>query len=251
MKEFLESPEIFKVRFDNMVLEQASQKAQEMLQSDSWHYIAGTNANLLRMARRNQRYRDAINRADLSLADGYGVICASRILGTPLLERVACIDLLDLLLPQLQGVRVFLLGGEPGRAQKAAERLQQQYPGLVLCGFCHGYQDADEMAKAAARCRPDLLLVCLGSPKQELWMAEYGPKTGARLACGCGGWIDICAGKLKRAPESWRRRNLEWAFRLLQEPWRIGRVFLSLSLPFLAFWEAAGKKLAGLWAKEE
>lgn len=251
MKEFLESPVIFKVRFDNMVLEEANQKAQEMLQSDSWHYIAGTNANLLRMARRNQRYRDAINHADLSLADGYGVICVSRILGTPLVERVACIDLLDLLLPQLQGVRVFLLGGEPGRAQKAAARLQQQYPGLILCGFCHGYLDSDEMAKAVSRCRPDLLLVCLGSPKQELWMAEYGPKTGARLACGCGGWIDICAGELKRAPESWRRRNLEWAFRFLQEPWRIGRVFLSLSLPLLAFWEAAGKRLAYLWAKEE
>ena len=94
------------------------------------------------------------------------------------------------------------------------------------------------MAREISRHRPDLLLVCLGSPKQEFWMKNYGRLTGAKLAFGCGGWIDIAAGCLKRAPESWRKHDLEWAWRFLQEPWRFGRVCCSLTLPLLAAGEA-------------
>ena len=252
MKEYLERPEIFNVRFDNVTLKEAVKRAEDMLRDDSWHYIVGTNANLLRIARHEKKYRDVIDRADLSLADGYGVICASHILGVPLAERVPCMDLLNALLPRLFGIRIFILGGRPGIAEKAGARLKEQYPGLIVCGSHHGFfQDPEAMAKKIAQCGPELLLVCLGSPKQEFWMAEYGPATGARLACGCGGWIDVCAGDLKRAPESWRSHNLEWAFRFLQEPWRIGRVYLSLSLPILALWEAAGRVLKKIMAKGE
>ncbi len=242
--------EIFNVRFDNITLEEAVDRAEDMVRSTSWHYVAGTNANLLRIARRDERYREVINQADLSLADGYGVICASRILGTPLTERIPCMDLLNLLLTKLEGIRVYLLGGRPGIAEKAGERLREQYPGLILCGLHHGFfEDSEAMAEEIARCAPELLLVCLGSPKQELWMAEHGAATGARLACGCGGWIDVCAGELRRAPESWRKRNLEWVYRFLQEPWRFGRVCLSLILPLLALMEAARRTLSGRMSK--
>ncbi len=243
--------EIFDVRFDNITLEEAVNRAEDMVRSASWHYIAGTNANLLRMARRDKCYREAINLADLSLADGYGVICASRILGTPLAERIACIDFLEMLLPELLGIRVYLLGGKPGTAEKAKQHLREQYPELLICGVHHGFfEDPRVMAEEIAKSAPELLLVCLGSPKQELWMAEYGATTGARLACGCGGWIDVCAGDLKRAPIGWRKRNLEWAYRFLQEPWRFGRVCMSLTLPFLALAEA-GRKVLHRIAKGE
>ncbi len=235
---------IFNVRFDNLTLREAVNRAKIMLGMSSWHYIAGTNANLLRMARRDKRYCEAINQADLSLADGYGVICASRILGTPLAERIACMDFLDMLLPELHGTRVYLLGGRPGTTEKAGRHLQEQYPELLLCGVHHGFfEDPKAMAEEIAQSAPELLLVCLGSPKQELWMAQYGAYTGAKLACGCGGWIDVCAGDLKRAPIGWRKRNLEWAYRFLQEPWRLGRVCMSLTLPFLVLAEAGRKAL--------
>ncbi len=241
---------LFDVQFDNITLEEAVGRARAMLCSSSWHYIAGTNANLLRMARRDERYREAINRADLSLADGYGVVCASRILGAPLVERIPCMDFLDVLLPELAGTRVYILGGKPGTAEKAGRCLRERYPDLQLCGFQHGFfQDPEAAAEEIARCAPELLLVCLGSPKQELWMAEFGETTGARLACGCGGWIDVCAGDLKRAPESWRKHNLEWAFRFLQEPWRFGRVCMSMELPLLALWETMKKAFGNRKAK--
>lgn len=240
----MERPELFGVRFDNITLETAARKAADMIHSDSYHYIAGTNANLLRMARRDAAYRRAINRADLSVPDGCGVIAASRILGKPLTERVPCIDLLDALLTRLQGTRVYILGGKPGAAKQAGENLCARYPQLVLCGTHHGYfDDAEAMAEKIAKARPDLLLVCLGSPKQELWMTKFGQLTGAKLACGCGGWIDIAAGRLKRAPEAWRRLNLEWCWRFLHEPWRFGRVCCSLVLPLMAVWEAMRESL--------
>lgn len=250
MEEYLERPEILNVRFDNITLKEAAERTKEMVQSGSWHYIAGTNANLLWKARRDERYREVISQADLSLADGYGVICASRILGTPLVERVPCMGLLDILLPELHAARVYILGGKPGTVEKAGRRFQEQYPELILCGLHHGFfQDPEKMAEEIARCAPDLLLVCLGSPKQEFWIAEYGASTGASLAFGCGGWIDVCAGDLKRAPESWQRWNMEWAYRLLQEPWRFGRVCTSLLLPLAALWEAIKRVRVKVTAK--
>ena len=240
-------PEIFGVRFDDITLEMAAEKAADMIHGSFYHYIVGTNANLLRMARKDAVYREAVNQADLSLADGCGVICASHILKTPLRERVPCIDLLDALLPGLCGVRVYILGGKSGTAYRAAANLRKRYPGLVFCGTHHGYFDnAKAMAEKIALCRPDLLLVCLGSPKQELWMKNYGRLTGAKLACGCGGWIDIAAGSLMRAPKSWQKYNLEWVWRFLQEPWRFGRVCCSLVLPLLAVKEAVKNSWSGI-----
>ena len=232
-------PEIFGVMFDNITLEAAAEKAADMVHGSFYHYIVGTNANLLRMARKDAAYRGAVNQADLSLADGCGVLYASRILKTSLTERVPCMDLLEALLSKLHGVRVYILGGKSGTAEQAGENLRVRYPQLELCGTHHGYfEDAKAMAEEIAKSQPDLLLVCLGSPKQELWMKNYGRLTGAKLAFGCGGWIDIAAGRLKRAPESWRKHDLEWVWRFLQEPWRFGRVCRSLTLPLLAVKEA-------------
>ncbi len=239
-------PDIFGVQFDDVSLEEAAARAADMLSRGPYHYCAGTNANLLRMARRDAVYRDAVNGADLSLADGCGVIYAARILKAPLSRRVTCIDLLEALLARLDGSRVYILGGKPGTAERAGRSLQTRYPGLTVCGTHHGYfGDPEGMALQIAQASPDLLLVCLGSPRQELWMSQYGRLTGANLACGCGGWIDIAAGDLKRAPVSWQRLDLEWAWRFLQEPWRIVRVCQSLVLPLLALQEAVGQKACG------
>lgn len=230
--------EVFGVRFDNVSVEEAAARAEGMIRHGPYHYCVGTNADLLRMARRDANYREAINNADLSLADGIGVICAARILKVSLEWRVACIDLLDSLLPRLDEARVYILGGKPGTADQAKENLLAQYPYLSFCGTHHGYfQDPEKMALEISASSPALLLVCLGSPKQEFFMSRYGHLTGANLACGCGGWIDIAAGKLKRAPLSWRKSNLEWTWRFFQEPWRIGRVCRSLAVPLLAYGE--------------
>lgn len=238
--------EILDVSFNDVSVQEAVSRSLAMLQTDVYHYCVGTNANQFRIAQKDTGYLEAIDQADLSLADGCGVLAAARILGRDLCERVACIDLLNALFPVIHYARVYILGGKTGVAACAGKKLEKQYPNLVVCGTHHGFfQDDEAMAREIAKKQPDLLLVCLGSPKQELWMSRYGSRTGAKLAIGCGGWIDIAAGDLERAPLWWREHNLEWAWRLIQEPWRIGRVCRSLTVPVVAIGERVRRAFHG------
>ena len=115
-------------------------------------------------------------------------------------------------------------------------------PNIVLCGTHDGYfKDSDPVAREVAQAQPDLLFVCLGAPKQEKWISRFGLITGAKLAIGLGGALDVFAGNVERAPEKWQKAGLEWAYRLKKEPKRIGRM---AKLP-LVLVKAAGRRVAG------
>ena len=122
-------------------------------------------------------------------------------------------------------LRLFLLGAKPGVAEQAGENLKKRYPDLLLCGTHDGYFQTDgpvvDQIRAA---RADVVFVCLGAPKQERWMAQYGPETGAHLMVGLGGVLDVYAGHVKRAPEIWQKLGMEWCYRLLHQPSRLGRM---------------------------
>ena len=140
------------------------------------------------------------------------------------------------------GKRLFLLGAKPGVAELAAANLKDAHPGLIVCGTHDGYFREDgpvvEEIRAAAA---DVVFVCLGAPKQELWMVEHGPATGAHLMVGLGGSLDVFAGVVERAPEGFQKLGLEWLYRLVKEPKRIGRM---AKLP-LVLVPAAGARLRG------
>ena len=139
-----------------------------------------------------------------------------------------------------RGGRLYLLGAKPGVAEEAGRRILERYPSITLCGAQDGYfKDEEAVLLKVAAARPDLLFVCLGAPKQEKWMARWGKHTGARLAIGLGGALDVFAGKVERAPESWQKLGLEWAYRLKKEPQRAGRM---AKLP-LVLVKAAGRRL--------
>ena len=121
--------------------------------------------------------------------------------------------------------RSYLLGAKPGVAEKAADRLRGQYPGLRIAGTHDGYFREDgPVVGAIAASGAEVVFVCLGAPKQELWMAKNAAATGAHLLCGLGGSLDIFAGEVERAPEFWSKHGLEWFYRLCKEPRRIGRM---------------------------
>ena len=177
-------------------------------------------------SREDAAYAAAVNGADLVLADGVGDLCAARILGTPLPERVAGSDLTPRLLYRLaeRGGSVFLYGARPGVAQRAGEALQSAYPGLRIAGEENGYiSDETALFAALEREQPDLLLLGLGAPRQELWMAKNRQRTNA-VMIGVGGLLDVFAGDIPRAPEAWQKLGLEWLYRLLREPKRIKRM---------------------------
>ena len=174
-----------------------------------------------------------MNRADLVLPDGAGVIRSAKILGTPLKEKVAGIEfaagVMDILAQD--GAGLYLLGGKPGIAQMAAENLQKKYPGLRIVGYSDGYFKSDDMAvEKVNESGAEVLFVCLGAPKQEKFMERNQDRLHVKFMAGLGGSLDNFAGIVKRAPQWMIRLDLEWLYRLIKEPWRFKRM---LRLPKL------------------
>ena len=232
------------INFDNLTLEQAAEKGAEMLREDKFHYVVTPNPEFILSAEKDAAFRSILNDADLVIPDGIGVIYSAKILGTPLPERVPGIEFAAKMLEQLNemGGRLFLLGAKPGVADRAGENIVAQYPNIVLCGTQDGYfKDEEDVILKVAAARPDLMFVCLGAPKQEKWMARWGQHSGAKLAIGLGGVLDVYAGNVERAPESWQKLGLEWAYRLKKEPQRFGRM---ARLP-LVLVKSAGVRVKG------
>ncbi len=236
--------EVLGVAFDDVTLEQAAELGGKMLQEDRFHYVVTPNPEFILAAEKDESFRTVLNAADLVIPDGIGVIYSAKILGTPLSERVPGIEFSAKMLEKLNemGGRLFLLGAKPGVAEKAGENICARYPNIVLCGTQDGYfRDEEDVILKVAAARPDLMFVCLGAPKQEKWMARWGQHSGAKLAIGLGGALDVYAGNVERAPESWQKLGMEWAYRLKKEPKRITRM---AKLP-LVLVKSAGQRVKG------
>ena len=219
--------EIMGVGFDDLTLDEAAKAAAGMIEAGGFHYVVTPNPELVDRARREEPFRQALNGADLVLPDGIGVVYAARLLGRRLKGRCPGIDFAGKLMEHMArtGLRLYLLGAKPGVAEAAAARLEIRYPGLTICGTHDGYfQEDAPVVEEIRRAGADVVFVCLGAPKQEYWMVKNGPATGARLMAGLGGSLDVFAGVVERAPESWQRLGLEWLYRLTKEPKRIGRM---------------------------
>ena len=232
------------VEFDALTAQQALQHGTMLLDSEGFHYVVTPNPEFILAAEKDDAFRQVLNAADLVLPDGIGVIYSAKLLGTPLKGRVPGIEFADGMLAELnrRGGRLFLLGAKPGVAEQAGANICAKYPNLVLCGTHDGYfKDDAPVVEQIRQAQPDLLFVCLGAPRQEKWMAQFGPATGAKLAAGLGGSLDVFAGVVERAPEAWQKLNMEWAYRLVKEPKRIGRM---AKLP-LVLVKAAKARLSG------
>ncbi len=235
---------ILGIPFDNLTLAEAAQIGDGFLAGDGFHYAVTPNPEFILTAEQDEAFRDVICHADLVLADGIGVIHSARLLGTPLKGRVTGVDFAGEMLAKLnqRGGRLFLLGAKPGVAETAGENIARQFPNLTVCGTHDGYFQEDEpVVQAIQQAKPDLLFVCLGAPKQEKWMAAHGPKTGAKLAVGLGGVLDVYAGTVQRAPKVYQKLGLEWAYRLCKQPQRFSRM---AKLP-LVLVKAAKVRLTG------
>lgn len=196
-------------------------------------HVVTFGAEMAVRACHDANYRDAVNAADLVVADTVGIVWASRMLGTPLRERVAGIELVERVCEIANG-SVYFLGGAEGVAATAAAALGSRHPRLGIAGSRHGYFANGESPGIVDEIRTSgasLLLVALGFPRQEFWIRENLKALGGVTCIGVGGAFDVWAGKSKRAPESWRRAGLEWLYRLVTEPRRLGR---QLALPEFA-----------------
>jgi len=215
------------VGFDNVTMAEAVDRGMELLRQEGAHYVVTPNPEIVEVCRENPEAMEAVNGADLVLADGIGVIKGAAMLGTPLRERCPGIEFAAGLMEKMagEGLSLFLLGAKPGVAEQAAEKLAEQYPGLKIAGTHDGYFKEDGPVVETIRSSgADCVFVCLGAPKQEYWMRKNGRATGAKLLCGLGGSLDVFAGTVERAPKFFRDHGLEWFYRLCKEPKRIGRM---------------------------
>lgn len=236
--------DVLGVAFDNVTMDEAVDWALAMLEEDGPHLVVTPNPEIVQRAAKDPEFAGILSKADLVIPDGIGVVYAAKILGRPLKGRVPGIDFASALLERAAGTgrRLFLLGAAPGVAEQAAVNLRAAYPGLAVCGTHDGYFKEDgPVVDAIRESGADIVFVCLGFPKQEKWIAAHGEAAGARLYIGLGGSLDVFAGKVERAPESFQKLGLEWLYRLVKEPSRIGRM---AKLPLFLV-SALGARLKG------
>ncbi len=237
------------IAFDNVTMADAVTRIGMMVQkADHPCMVCTGNLDHLVMLQQDAEFRAIYAESELVLADGMPVVWLSRLAhwrqaAVPALrERVAGSDLFWELgrASALMGLRLFFLGGAPGAAERAAEVMQQRYPGAEICGiYCppfDTFETPEEQERIRVRIReaqPDILLVGFGAPKQEKWIAANRYRLGVPVSIGVGGSFDMAAGVFKRAPKWIQRLGMEWLYRMAQDPGRLGKRYLGRDLPYL------------------
>lgn len=189
--------------------------------------VVTLNTTGLMLAERQPFFRRFVAEADLVVADGQPLVWLSPLFGHRLPARVAGIDLIERLAEQAARTKhsIYLLGAEQDTVTTAAAELQDRHPGLEIAGSHHGFlgDGANEVADSIGRSGAAILLVGMGSPRQEEFIDTYWDRLGVNIAIGVGGSFEVLANRLVRAPRWLQRLGLEWAFRMLQEPRRLTR----------------------------
>jgi N-acetylglucosaminyldiphosphoundecaprenol N-acetyl-beta-D-mannosaminyltransferase len=226
---------------DSLTFTGALEAIERLVESGSGGAVFTPNVDHVVLAESDAAFRAAYASASLSLVDGQPLVWASRLLGSPLPEKISGADLVDPLLERAgrRGWRVFLVGGAPGSAKTAGQRFARAY-GVQIAGVEDGRIElaegpADEaLVEHIRRARPHLVLVALGAPKQELWIAARRERIAPAVSIGVGAALDFAAGAVRRAPRWMQRAGLEWFYRLVQEPRRLARRYLWNDPKFLA-----------------
>jgi N-acetylglucosaminyldiphosphoundecaprenol N-acetyl-beta-D-mannosaminyltransferase len=231
--------ELLGVSIDALTMEEVLDRVHETIVGRGRLQIGVVNAAKLVQMRRDPALRGDVLSCDLVLADGVPVVWASRLLGRPLPERIAGIDLMLGMLRRgdENAYRVYCLGASEAVLAAAVGRITAAYPRLRVVGRHHGYFTTREergIVAAIARATPDILLVGISSPKKEHLLARWSDQLGVPVCHGVGGSFDVLAGKVRRAPLAWQRLGLEWLYRVKQEPRRLWRRYLVTNTVFCA-----------------
>lgn len=222
--------EVLNVSFDNLTKKEMLSALIDRVNKKKKTFVVTANPEIVMHANDDKHYMAILKQADYITADGIGIVKGARMLGTPIVERVAGYDLMLNLLKEadLNQKSVYLLGAKPATIEKAAKKLAQEYPQINLVGYHNGYFDlADEsILKEVLAVEPDLLFVGLGFSRQEKWILRYLERADKGLAMGVGGAFDAYTGAVKRAPAIFIKLNLEWFYRLMKQPSRFKRMLV-------------------------
>ena len=226
--------EVLSVCVDRVDMEETLRCVECFIAERKPNRIVTVNLEYLRHARACPGFKEALDAADLAVADGMPLLWASRLLRRPLKERIAGVDLADrcAALSAAKGYRIFFLGAGPGVANDAARILRERYSGLNVAGVYappigeFSEEEEERICRLLAATRPDILLVALPTPRQELWNHANAERWNVPVVIGVGAAFDMLSGRTRRAPNWMQRSGLEWAFRLSQEPGRLWKRYL-------------------------
>lgn len=223
---------------DALTLQETTERIVELMRRGGCHSQLSLNAAKVVEARRSPELLGYLERARIVNADGQALVWAGRVLGVPIPERVAGIDLLDRLLTafEAEDLSAYFLGSQEAVIRPAVEQIARRHPGLRIAGFQHGHfppEDDERVAAEIAETAPDALFVGMSSPRKEYWIDTHQPLTGASFAMGVGGSFDVLAGVTRRAPRLVQRLGLEWAFRTAQEPRRLAGRYARTNVAFM------------------
>jgi N-acetylglucosaminyldiphosphoundecaprenol N-acetyl-beta-D-mannosaminyltransferase len=227
---------LFGVEIDALTVGQTLDRAFELVDTGvTTQHVVLNAAKVVQMSK-DDRLRDIISSCALVNADGQSVVWASRLLGRPLPERVAGIDLFSAIVERAArtGHRLFFLGATDGVLNDMLAKLRSQYPTLVVAGWHNGYwKDDQEVIDAVRTARPDFLFLAIPSPRKEYWLSQNLAALGVPFVMGVGGTFDVIAGKIRRAPVWAQRIGCEWVFRVAQEPRRMWKRYLNGNTAFM------------------
>ncbi len=220
---------------DNLTMKEALKEIDELIKKDKNAYVVTPNVDHIIQLERGGELVEVYKNADLILCDGKPLIWISKWYGTPIKEKISGSDLFPCLcaMAAKRGYKMFFLGAAEGVAARAAENLEEKFPGLQVVGTYsppYGFEkDETEMVKIKKMIKdvqPHILIVGLGCPKQELFILHHKEELGVPISLGLGASLDFEAGEVKRAPKWMADHGLEWVYRILQDPKRLAKRYL-------------------------
>jgi N-acetylglucosaminyldiphosphoundecaprenol N-acetyl-beta-D-mannosaminyltransferase len=245
---------ILGIQIDKITFQEVLNKIEFFLKSNDNHYITTVNPEMVIAAQKDKEFKDILNKADISVPDGIGILWASKFLSNKhcytvtlmklfisglslifypkycrqiLPERISGVNLIYKICQKFQNsdYSIFFLGAKNNVAEKTARKLKEKFPNLKIAGTDSTLNNENIIQKIN-QAKPNILFIALGAPKQEKWIAENLEKlSSVKLAIGVGGTFDFISGKIKRAPNFVRRIGLEWLWRFILQPWRAKRIF--------------------------
>lgn len=227
--------DVLGVNIDNITMNKATETILSAVDESLPFSVFTPNAEMVMEAYSDNDFLSIINSASMVVPDGSGVILGAKFLGKDIKEKVAGVELVQSILESGKELSVFIYGGKPGKAAKAAKNIESEYAGIHVCGTEHGYISEEKngfLTEKISCSDPDIVLVGLGVPRQEKWIASNSDKISKTVFIGCGGTIDILSGESRRAPSFFIKLHLEWLYRLIREPRRLPRM---MRIPLFLF----------------
>lgn len=232
----MEKISIMGVRVDNKSMDEMLLTVEDKINKNQQYVIYTPNTEIIMMCQDDREFLEYMNKSDANVPDGIGLVYASKIKNKPLKGKLAGFDLSIKLLEiaQEKKLKLYIVGGKPGVADKAIENIKIKYPNIEIAGSHHGYFKGAHLGLRAHeeelkvideinKSKPHILFVGFGAKKQEQWIEANRQNLNANIIIGNGGTIDVLSGAVKRAPEIYVKLGLEWLYRLIKEPQRIKR----------------------------